>query len=63
MSSGYQPKLDRNALLQGYLGVDPKSAGMLQGYTKQQVDRSKIAQKPAQEAVPQRRPNPYIKSK
>ena len=59
MNGGYQPKINKDALLQGYVGADPKAVGMMRGYTQQQVDRSQI--KPKQEDKPVRRPNPYIK--
>ena len=59
MNGGYQPKINPDALLQGYVGADPKAVGMVRGYTQQQVDRSQL--KPAEESAPERRPNPYIK--
>ena len=63
MSGGYQPKLNRDALLQGYVGADPKAVGLIRGYTQQQVDRSNIAPKATkqEEEKPARRPNPYIR--
>jgi hypothetical protein len=59
MNGGYQPKINRDALLQGYVGADPRAVGMMRGYTQQQVDRSRI--KPKQEEASACRPNPYIK--
>lgn len=59
MGNTYQPKLNKDALLQGYVGADPKAVGMMRGYTQQQVDRSNIT--PKTEETPARRPNPYIK--
>ena len=67
MSDGYQPKLNRDALLQGYVGADPKAVGLVRGYTQQQVDRSNLRnaqqqqQHKQQEEQPKRRPNPYIR--
>ena len=65
MSDGYQPKLNRDALLQGYVGADPKAVGLVRGYTQQQVDRSSLRnaqpQQKQQEEQPKRRPNPYIR--
>ena len=59
MNGGYQPKINKDALLQGYVSADPRAVGMMRGYTQQQVDRSQI--KPKQEEASARRPNPYIK--
>lgn len=60
MSDGYQPKINMDALLMGYTGMDPAKAGMLKGYTQQQVERQA---KPAategnKDAA---RKNPYIR--
>ena len=59
VSNGYQPKINPDALLQGYVGANPSAVGMMQGYTQQQIDRSQI--KPKQEDRTARRPNPYLK--
>ena len=62
MSDGYQPKLNRDALLQGYVGADPKAVGLVRGYTQQQADRSSLRNtQQQQEEQPKRRPNPYIR--
>ena len=63
MNGGYQPKLNRDALLQGYVGADPKAVGLIRGYTQQQVDRSNIKPDTSSSNQQQgaRRPNPYIK--
>ena len=59
MNGGYQPKLNPDALLQGYVGANPSAVGMMRGYTAPQIDRSQI--KPKQTAQDGSRPNPYIK--
>ena len=59
MSEGYQPRLNPDALLQGYVGADPKAVGLVRGYTQQQVDRSTLSASDKDNTA--RRPNPYIR--
>ena len=54
----YTPKINPDALVLGYTGVDPKVAGTMAGY-QQRVTDPKLAAKPQ---APARRPNPYTRN-